>query len=1359
MCIDQFLELNPITIAPDTILQSAIALMSQPKNSSSSASAYLLVMAERKLVGILTAKDVVRLVSQGVELATTTAGEVMTTPVITRKTQQCQNIWSILSVFQQHSLGYLPIVDENQELVGVISSSNLIRFLPSELAEKQTADSPGIIQQDDWQNKAEELERIFDFTPSMVCIAGLDGYFKRINPAFGANLGFTDEELVTKPFINFVHPEDRAKTIAEVEKLAAGKTTISFENRYRTKDDNYRWLLWTAKPYLKEQTIFCVAQDITEQKQAEVILKERNKQFRILAQRAPVGIFQTDAQGNCVFVNLRWQQITGLSNSEARGEGWSKALHPDDRDRVFSQWYHCAQTGQEFALECRFKKTDNRVVWVFSSAVAHYDADHEVSGYLGTVTDITELKMALQNRQRAEILLKQKNEFSDAIVNTVGALIVVLDRQGKIVSFNRTCEQTTGYSFEEVQGRLFWEFLIVPEEKEAVESVFKQIITGHFPNQYENYWVAKDDSRHLISWSNTALFDAQGVVEFIIATGIDVTEQRQVWNNLEQQYRRTQLLAEITRKIRASINLEDILQAAVTEVQNLLACDRVLIMEVGSDNIAIPISESVLTDLPSMMGYELADPLLRGDYLTTYRQGGVLTIEDLAKSSISSNIKRLLMQFQIQAKLVVPILSSQSKLHGLLVAHQCHSPRHWQENEIQLLKQLADQIGVALSQANLLNNLEESVRQRTSELTTTNELLKAEIAERRHTETALRENQQKLTGILDNADEAIISVDEKQKIQIFNQGAEHIFGYQSHEIIGQPLDLLLPEVFRPVHRRHIQQFGKSIEQSRQMGERSSKVFGRRKNGAEFPAEASIAKLDTKEGILFTVMLKDVTERQQNQEKLEDSKALLARAGKIAKIGSWEYNHETQKRSWSEELFSILEFESKEPMPSCQEILARVHPEDRLLVKKTLYKGHIEGEPWQLNYRLLFPSGMIKYLESRGEPTTDFQGKVLKVLETIIDVSDRIQAEKSRQRSEEQLKLITDALPVLIAYIDTQQSYRYNNRTYETWYGKPSSSLVGRPVKELVGEENYQMMLPYIEAALTGETVAFEIQPTAENGSLYWMSATYIPDFDSDGQVQGFFSMVDDITNRKVIEKIKSEFVSIASHEMRTPLTSIHGVIKLLCAGRLGSLSEPGKKMADMALRNSDRLINLVEDILDLERMESGRDELEKQSCDSVELIQQAIDTLSCMAKEQQVDIQANSQSVNFWGDRGRIIQTLINLLSNAIKFSHTGGKVWVTCDLQSSDPSQDLSQNSGQNIIFAVRDKGRGIPQNKLETIFERFQQVDASDSRKKGGTGLGLAICRHIVGQHGGKIWVESVVGEGSTFFFSLPMLQLLIP
>ena len=1201
----QILNPSPLIVALEMSVAEAIALMSRfgkeqgERRKKEEAHSCILIVEANKLVGIFTKSDLLRLVAAQVDLSKVTIAEVMTEPVVTWQKSQGHNLTSILSYMQQHSLSHLPMLDEQQNIEGIITEENIYTLLyqQSKLA----------ISQPNQNKTTDEWERFFTITPSMLCIAGFDGYFKRLNQSFQQILGFENEELQNQPFINFVHPEDRAATIAEVEKLQTGKITISFENRYVTKNGSYRWLLWTATPYLQTQTIYAAARDITERKNIESALQESQERWKLALKGANDGIWDWNLATNEVFYSQRWKEMLGYQEDEIQNnlEEWSKRVHPEDIDRVMALIQdHLVHKTPFYISEHRVLCKDGSYKWILDRGQALWDEAGKVIRMAGSHTDITDSK-------QAELELKQERDFTTAILDTVGALVTVLDREGKIVSFNHTCEEITGYSFAQVQGKKIWDFFLVPEEQPTTRAVFWQLLVGQLPNQHENYWLAKDGSRHLIAWSNTALSDSQGKVEYIIATGIDVTEQRQIQNKLEDQYRQSQLLADITRKIRVSIKLEQILQTAVTEIQNLLSCDRVMVAELTENGHVIPVSEAVLTPFPAMLGYELAEPFLMNQYLAGYHQGKTLVIPDARSSTIPYDVQELFQQFSIRAILVVPILS-QEQLKGLLIVHQCHSSRYWQDSEIKLLQQLADQIGVALSQVELLNNLENLVKKRTSELTLINQRLQAEIEERELTEISLRENQEKLAGILDNADEAIISINERQQIQLFNQGAEKIFGYRANEVMGEPLDILLPEVFREIHRQHVENYRKSQKKAHTMSNRNVNIYGRRKHGEEFPAEASISKLQTQDGIIFTVMLQDITERQQAAAKI--------------------------------------------------------------------------------------------------------------------------------LRSENQLRLITDSLPILIAYVDNHQRYRYINKTYETWFGRPRQEFIGLPIREVVDEINYQKMRPYIKQALSGQEVSFEIEPTDALNNSRWMHATYIPDIDGQEKVKGFFAMIEDITERKAIEQMKSEFVSVASHEMRTPLTSIHGVLKLLATGHLGTFTDRGQEMIQIAVRNTDRLVRLINDVLDLERMESGREIIEREKSTSSELISQAVNLTKEMAQRQQITLITQPNSLDLWVDSDRILQTLTNLLSNAIKFSSSGGKIWITAKKQ------------GNKVMFMVKDQGRGIPPDKLETIFERFQQVDASDSRKKGGTGLGLAICRHIVEQHGGKIWVKSILGKGSTFFFTLP-------
>jgi signal transduction histidine kinase len=234
--------------------------------------------------------------------------------------------------------------------------------------------------------------------------------------------------------------------------------------------------------------------------------------------------------------------------------------------------------------------------------------------------------------------------------------------------------------------------------------------------------------------------------------------------------------------------------------------------------------------------------------------------------------------------------------------------------------------------------------------------------------------------------------------------------------------------------------------------------------------------------------------------------------------------------------------------------------------------------------------------------------------------------------------------------------------------------------------------------------------------------------------------------------MKDEFISVVSHELRTPLTAIRGSLGLLRSGKLAARPERSQELVSLALDNCDRLMRLVNDILTLERLESGSVELVMESCRVSDLLQPALNSVQAIADQAGIHLKIRPVATQVRAAPDLIIQTLTNLLSNAIKFSPADSTVWLNAETFTQDSLQDSLDTSTTHVLFSVKDQGRGIPPDKLETIFDRFQQVDVSDSRQKGGTGLGLAICQSIVQKHGGQIWVESVPGQGSTFFFTLP-------
>jgi signal transduction histidine kinase/CheY-like chemotaxis protein len=240
-----------------------------------------------------------------------------------------------------------------------------------------------------------------------------------------------------------------------------------------------------------------------------------------------------------------------------------------------------------------------------------------------------------------------------------------------------------------------------------------------------------------------------------------------------------------------------------------------------------------------------------------------------------------------------------------------------------------------------------------------------------------------------------------------------------------------------------------------------------------------------------------------------------------------------------------------------------------------------------------------------------------------------------------------------------------------------------------------------------------------------------------------------LNERSQLDTLKDEFISTVSHELRTPLTSIRGALGLLSSGTIGDVDAKALNLLRIATTNTDRLIRLINDILDLERMESGRAPLQIRRCSLRDLCQQAIETMTPMADSHTVHLElvpftvaqaASPEALFFDGDADRILQVLTNLLSNAIKFSPAASTVRIHTDA------------TADSILLKVVDEGRGIPADKLDSIFDRFQQVEPSDARQRGGTGLGLAICRSIVQQHSGSIWAQRNLVKGTTLYVMLP-------
>ncbi len=361
------------------------------------------------------------------------------------------------------------------------------------------------------------------------------------------------------------------------------------------------------------------------------------------------------------------------------------------------------------------------------------------------------------------------------------------------------------------------------------------------------------------------------------------------------------------------------------------------------------------------------------------------------------------------------------------------------------------------------------------------------------------------------------------------------------------------------------------------------------------------------------------------------------------------------------------------------------------------------------------------------------------------------SEASLKESERRWRSLLENVGLLVMSLDTQGNINYANPfllqladynlseiTEKNWF---TDFLPSEAQEEAKAIHNNILQPSFNSSVSYQQTVIF---PKSKTEKIIAWNSTQL--HNTQGKSTGVICIGEDITEQKAIQKKKDEFVSVVSHELRTPLTAIRGVLSLLAEDKVDPKSQKGKHLLDIGNSSAEHLVKLVNDLLELEYLESGTIELIQQQVNSKELMLRAMDRVQILANKAKIDIQIVESDINFQGDSDRLIQVLTNLLSNGIKFSEPNSNIILSAEKQDND---------NLRILFAVKDHGRGIPSDKLESIFERFKQVDASDSKRKGGTGLGLAICRNIVEQHGGKIWVNSVYGEGSTFYFTIPVVS----
>ena len=354
-----------------------------------------------------------------------------------------------------------------------------------------------------------------------------------------------------------------------------------------------------------------------------------------------------------------------------------------------------------------------------------------------------------------------------------------------------------------------------------------------------------------------------------------------------------------------------------------------------------------------------------------------------------------------------------------------------------------------------------------------------------------------------------------------------------------------------------------------------------------------------------------------------------------------------------------------------------------------------------------------------------------------DMAKALEAARHKERA-----IIENAIDVICSF-DKEGRFVAVSPASDSLIGYLPEELRSKSLYDLVVGDDVEKTREAFDRIVENRTRGqFEIRLRRKSGSI--VDVLWAMQWSA--SEDSMFCVAHDITERKEIERMKQEFVAMVSHDLRTPLTSIQGFLTLLSTGMYGDLSKTGAENLSIADSNISRLIALINDLLDIEKMESGKLKMELAQVPLANVFQRSVDAIAGFAEQQGIKLVVVPTQLYAFADSDRLVQVVINLVSNAIKFSPAGGTV-------------RLEAGSADDLVeVRVMDQGRGVPAEFRDSIFERFQQVEASDAKVKGGSGLGLAICRAIVEGHNGIIGVDSEPGKGSTFWFRVPSAAVIL-
>jgi PAS domain S-box-containing protein len=1283
------------------------------------------------------------------------------------------------------SISVAPMYDEKGEVCGIVG-------LAEDITARKQAETA-------LAKSRAEFETIFNSISDTIIFANPERRIVLANPAVKTMFGYTPAELLGQSAeILYADKADYEAMGRKYYHLGPARTSHAYEIPYRRKNGTIFQGETVASQVRDAQGhilgFIGIHRDVTGRKLAEAALDESQRQLTMLANflehsSQPFAVGFLD--GRLGMFNEAFMHLLGYSQRELSRLNWLKDLTPPEWwEGEAAKLEELRRTDQPVRYEKEYRRKDGTRVPVEIFVHLRRDETGQPSIYYAFITDITA-------RKEAEEALLQERDFVTALLETLGALVVVLDREGRIVLFNKACEQTTGYSFEEVQEKSLFDLFLAPEEQVSITQVFYDLKSGKFPSTQINQWLTKDGDRRLISWSNSTLKDEQGEVAYIIGTGIDVTERQKAEEALQESEARFRAifegaaigialtdtkgriltinsafarslgysLSELGGKTFADLTPADDLQMTVDRFEELVAGRR--------DHYRL--EKRYICKDGSIMWGSLAVSLIRDT--SGVPKFAVGMIEDItgrkqAEAALQESEARFRAIFE-GAPISIALIDSKGQIlrtnpavHELLGYEQFElegrnfaditNPDDVQKDQDRYREIVTGKVSRYDQETRLVckdgkqvwGHLAVSlIRDATGKPKFTIGMVE-DITARKEAEAALERERQRLFALLDELPGFIFLHDKNYSVRFANRRCKEIFGdpqaqlcYLAFHQRETPCDgCPAPQVLAS-------QTSVEWEQTIPDG-RTFQIY-------KYP----FRDVDGTPCILSLGL--DITSRKQAELALRKQAELLDLAHDAiivrdlnSRVTFWSRGAE-ETYGWTREQaqgqISHVLLQTKFPVS------------EATVEREVLQQGKWFGE--------LLPTradGKVIVVASRWALQRDDAGRPVAILEIDRDITERQQAELALRESEEKFRQLAENIDDVfwLGSGDWRQTH-YISPAYERVWGRSCASLYEEPSAwfEGVAPDDRSKVRLALKSRADGDffTAPFpEYRIMRPDGTVRWISARFFPIRDEAGNLIRIAGIATDITARKEMEAVlrwreehlrqtaKMEAVGQlaggVAHDFNNLLTVISGYGELLLADL--KETDPSRQQVQAILKAAEQASAVTRQLLAFSRKEM----LQPQILELNGIISGLVEMFSRLIDENIViNLKLEPELGAVKADPGHIEQVVMNLALNALDAMPEGGTLGIeTANVQvaASDARRHPEITPGSYVVVTVQDTGIGMKREVLSRIFEPF-----FTTKERGkGTGLGLSMAYGIIRQSGGHILVESTPGRGSRFRIYLP-------